>query len=116
MQMPIFFLLLFYAWMPILYTNFMRFMDKLKTERASLTLIGDGLGGLAVAIAGRRIVCKIKIYDIRKEEAGRAAREMSAAQCNNKKRALSPANSEEDTKDETLYSNVDSSLCSMSRD
>ena len=69
--MPIFFLLLFYAWMPILYTNFMRFMDKLKTERASLTLIGDGLGVLAVAIAVRRIGYKSKIYDIRKEEVGR---------------------------------------------
>ena len=71
---------------------------------------------MAVAIAVRRIGYKSKIYDIRKEEAGRAAREMSAAQSNNKKRALSPANSEEDTKGETLYSNVDSSLCSMSRD
>ena len=114
--MPIFFLLLFYAWMPILYTNFMRFMDKLKTERASLTLIGDGLGGLAVAIAVRRIGCKSKIYDIRKEEVGRAARDINAAQSNRKQQALSPANSEEDTKGETLYSNVDSSLCSMSRD
>ena len=114
--MPILFLLLFYAWMPLLYTNFMRSIAKLIREGASLTLIGDGLGGLAVAVTGRRIVYKSKIYDIRKEEAGRAAREMSAAQSNNKKRALSPANSEEDTKGETLYSNVDSSLCSMSRD
>ena len=58
----------------------------------------------------------IKVHDIRKEEVGRAASEMNAVQSNKKERALSPANSKEDTKDETLYSNVDSSLCSMSRD
>lgn len=94
----------------------MRLIDKLSGEGASSTLIGDGLGSLAAAIAVRRIGYKSKIYDIRKEEAGRAAREMNAAQSNRKQQALSPANSEEDSKGETLYSIVDSSLCSMSRD
>ena len=102
--------------MSLLYTNFMRSIAKLIREGASLTLIDDGPGGLAVAIAIRRIVYKSKIYDIRKEEVGRAARDINAAQSNRKQQALSPANSEEDTKGETLYSNVDSSLCSMSRD
>ena len=69
--MPILFLLLFYAWMPLLYTNFIRSIAKLIREGASSTLIGDSLGSLAVAIAVRRIGYKSKIYDIRKKEVGR---------------------------------------------
>ena len=65
--MAIFFLLLFYAWMPFLYTNFIRLIAKLIKEGASLTaFVFHWPVATRLGITDKED--GIKIYDIRKEE------------------------------------------------